>query len=413
MAVPASTSQPSPRAASNLFQPLKIANGNINLEHRVIHAPMTRNRGVPLNPVSTPANPNRIWYPGDLMATYYGQRATKGGLIITEGVPVSLEANGMPGVCGIFTPEQVEGWKKVVDAVHSKGGYIYCQLWHAGRATIPQMTGSPSVSASATVWDSPSECYSHVPLGYDAPVRYSDHPPIEMSISHIKQTIRDYCDAARRAMTEVGFDGVEIVAHNGYLPEQFLSTNINKRTDQYGGTIAKRCAFVLELMDQLALTIGQQNLAIRLTPFGLFNQARSEQRVETWTFLCERLKQQLPNISYVSFIEPTHEQYFSKEEKMEFLRAWGLEDVTLDNFRAIFAPTPFFSAGGWDDQNCWDAIESGKYDGLLFARLFASNPDLVHRLRNGHPLTQFEQSRFFGPFDDNVAGYIDYPPFQE
>lgn len=98
---------------------------------------------------------------------------------------------------------------------------------------------------------------------------------------------------------------------------------------------------------------------------------------------------------------------------MEFLRAWGLEDATLEGFRAIFAQTPFLSAGGWDDRNSWNAIESGRYDGLLFARLFASNPDLVHRLRNGLPLAQFKQQRFFGPFDDNVAGYIDYPPFME
>lgn len=209
----------------------------------------------------------------------------------------------MPGVCGIFTPEQAAGWKMVVDAVHEKGGHLYCQLWHAGRATIPQMTGSPAVSASATVWDSPSECYSHIPEGYEAPVRYSDHPPVEMSIPHIKKTIQDYCKAARTAM-EVGFDGIEIVAHNGYLAEQFLSTNINKRTDEYGGSIEKRCTFVLELMEELANTVGEENLAIRLTPFGLFNQARSEQRVETWTFLCEKLKQQHPNLSYVSFIEP-------------------------------------------------------------------------------------------------------------
>lgn len=98
---------------------------------------------------------------------------------------------------------------------------------------------------------------------------------------------------------------------------------------------------------------------------------------------------------------------------MAFLRDWGLEDVTLDGFRAIFAQTPFFSAGGWDDQNSWSAIESGRYDGLLFARLFASNPDLVYRLKNGLALAQFEQQRFFGPFDDNIAGYIDYPSFKE
>jgi 2,4-dienoyl-CoA reductase-like NADH-dependent reductase (Old Yellow Enzyme family) len=134
-------------------------------------------------------------------------------------------------------------------------------------------------------------------------VPYVNHPPIELTVEHIKQTIDDYCKAARTAM-EIGFDGVEVHGGNGYLPEQFLSSNINKREDAYGGTPEKRCQFVFELMGQLAQTIGEQNLAIRLSPFGLFNQARGEQRVETWTHLCEGLKKDLPSLSYVSFIEP-------------------------------------------------------------------------------------------------------------
>jgi 2,4-dienoyl-CoA reductase-like NADH-dependent reductase (Old Yellow Enzyme family) len=209
----------------------------------------------------------------------------------------------MPGVPGIFTPEQAEGWKRVVEAVHAKGGIIFCQLWHAGRATIPQMTGSPAVCPSASVWDSPTECYSHPPVGSTEPVPYANYPPIEMSVDHIKQTITDYCRAAKTAM-EIGFDGVEIHGGNGYLPEQFLSSNINKRTDSYGGSPEKRCRFVFELMAEIAATIGEQNLSIRLSPFGLFNQARGEQRLETWTHLCEGLKKAHPALSYVSFIEP-------------------------------------------------------------------------------------------------------------
>jgi len=209
----------------------------------------------------------------------------------------------MPGVPGLWLQEQAVGWKKVVDAVHAKGGFIYCQLWHAGRATIPQMTGSPAVSAFASVWDSPDELYSHSPVGSDERVRYADHPPIELSLAHLKRTIQDYCNVARTAM-EIGFDGVELHAGNGYLPEQFLSSNINKRMDEYGGSPEKRCRFVLELMVELAKTTGEENLAIRLSPFGLFNQARGEQRVETWSYLCRQLKETHPRLSYVSFIEP-------------------------------------------------------------------------------------------------------------
>ncbi|KAJ5567322.1 hypothetical protein N7535_006628, partial [Penicillium sp. DV-2018c] len=393
---------------SALFQPLAISNGNIILNHRVIHAPLTRNRGEPLNPSSTPDHPNRIWIPGDAIVEYYSQRATKGGLIITEGIPPSLESNGMPGVPGLFTPEQAAGWKRVVDAVHAKGAIIFCQLWHAGRATIPQMTGLPPVSSSATVWDSPTECYSHPPVGSTKPVPYVNHPPIELTVEHIKRTIDDYCKAAKTAM-EIGFDGVEVHGGNGYLPEQFLSSNINKRQDAYGGTPEKRCQFVFELMNQLAQTIGQENLAIRLSPFGLFNQARGEQRVETWSHLCEGLKKDLPSLSYVSFIEPRYEQIFGAEEKDKFLESWGLLDVTLERFRKIFGSTPFFSAGGWNDRNSWGVVESGKYDGLLYGRYFTSNPDLVHRLKEKIPMADYDRTRFYGPFEDNLYHYTDYP----
>ncbi|CAG7972960.1 unnamed protein product [Penicillium salamii] len=398
---------------SGLFQPLTISNGHLTLEHRVVHAPLTRNRGEPLHPC-TPDHPNRIWVPGDVVVEYYSQRATKGGLIISEGIPPSLESNGMPGVPGLFIPEQAQGWKRVVDAVHAKGGIIFCQLWHAGRATIPQMTGSPAVCPSASVWDSPGECYSHPPAGSTKPVPYANHPPIEMTVEHIQQTIGDYCSAAKLAM-EIGFDGVEIHAGNGYLPEQFLSSNINKRHDVYGGSPEKRCKFVFELMAEVAKAIGEHNLSIRLSPFGLFNQARGEQRLETWSHLCEGLKRDLPSLSYVSFIEPViisyfrYEQIFGYEEKDKFLESWGLLDVTLDRFRKIFGSTPFFSAGGWDDQNSWGVVESGKYDALLYGRYFTSNPDLVRRLKDKLPLAAYDRTRFYGPFEDKAFHYKDYP----
>ncbi|KAJ6029475.1 hypothetical protein N7499_000623 [Penicillium canescens] len=392
---------------SGLFRPLTISNGKITLQHRVVHAPLTRNRGEPLK-ASTPENPNRIWVPGDLMVEYYSQRATEGGLMISEGIPPSLESNGMPGVPGLFIPEQARGWKRVVDAVHAKGGFIFCQLWHAGRATIPQMTGSPAVCPSASVWDSPTECYSHPPEGSTSPVLYAKHPPVEMTVEHIQKTIADYCAAAKTAI-EIGFDGVEIHAGNGYLPEQFLSSNINKREDGYGGTPEKRCQFVFELMSAVAATVGEENLSIRLSPFGLFNQARGEQRLETWSYLCEGLKKSLPALSYVSFIEPRYEQIFDVETKDKFLESWGLADVTLDRFRQIFGSTPFFSGGGWNEENSWGVVESGKYDGMVYGRYYISNPDFVRRLKEKLPLTPYDRTRFYGPFEDNAFHYIDYP----
>ncbi|OJJ45995.1 hypothetical protein ASPZODRAFT_117712 [Penicilliopsis zonata CBS 506.65] len=390
----------------SLFHPLPIANGRILLRHRIVHAPLTRNRGVPVHP-DAPGSPNRIWYPGDLMVEYYSQRATEGGLIISEGIPPSLESNGMPGVPGLFTPQQIKGWKRVVEAVHARGGIIYCQLWHAGRATIPQMTGSPAVCPSATPWDNPTECYSHIPVGETQPVRYADYPPVALTKKDIQRVIQEYVDAAVTAMEIVGFDGVEVHAGNGYLPEQFLSSNINTRTDEYGGSPERRARFVLELMGALARRIGEDNLAIRLSPFGLFNQARSLQRMQTWTYLCTQLNN-AHRLSYVSFIEPRYEQIFTSEEKDNYLAASGLRDITLAPFRAIWGDTPFFSAGGWDAANSAGVIESGRYDALLYGRYFTSNPDLVERLRRGSPLAPYDRTRFYGPFEDNAVGYTDY-----
>lgn len=317
----------------------------------------------------------------------------------------------MPGVPGIFLEEQAAGWKKVVDAVHAKGGFMYAQLWHSGRANIPQLTGSPILAPSAVPWDDPEETFPYPPPHSSEPVKLADHPPVEMTLEDIRRTITDYCTAARTAMA-VGFDGVELHAGNGYLPEQFLSSNANRRTDAYGGSPEKRCTFVLELMDELAAAIGADNLAIRLTPFGLFNQARGAQRVETWSHLCRQLKLQHPSLSYVSFVEPRYEQIFSVAEKQSFLDAWRLPDVDLSAFRAIFGSTPFFSAGGFNDENSWGVVESGRYDALVYGRLFLSNPDLVERLRQCWPLAAWDRSRFYGPFEDARVGYTDYPAYK-
>jgi 2,4-dienoyl-CoA reductase-like NADH-dependent reductase (Old Yellow Enzyme family) len=219
----------------------------------------------------------------------------------------------MPGVPGLFCPEQVRRWKDVVSAVHAKGGYIYAQLWNAGRASIPQHTGSPTISASATPYDG-DDCYSHPPPGSSTKVKYRDFPPTELSIEGIKKQIGDYVPAGKVAIQECGFDGIEIHGGNGYLPEQFLSSNINKRTDAYGGTPEKRCTFVIELMEELKEAIGEDKLALRLSPFGLYNQAKGTQRLETWGYLCRELKKRI-KLSYVHFIEPRYEQVHSLEEK--------------------------------------------------------------------------------------------------
>jgi len=320
----------------------------------------------------------------------------------------------MAGVPGLFDPAHLTGWKHVTEAVHAKGGYIYAQLWHAGRTTIEPFSGKPSVAPSVVPLEGPEGITGRTPPGYPGPVKYADFPPIELTKNHIKSTISDYCNAAKMAI-EAGFDGVEVHGGNGYLPEQFLSSNINKRTDEYGGSPEKRCRFVIELMNSLANAIGQENCAIRLSPFGLFNQARGEQRIRTWSYLCEQLKENVPNMSYISLIEPRYEQIHSCAEKDKFLSSWGLDPSTINLkfLRKIMGDTPFLSAGGWNDTNCSEAIESGDYDALLIGRYFTSNPDLVERLKLGKTLRMYERDRFYGPFEDRWRGYTDYPCWNE
>ena len=291
---------------SALVTPLAIANGRITLSHRIVMAPMTRNRGVPLHLTK----PNRAWAHDDLGVTYYSQRATRGGLIITEGIYPNLEASASPCVPGLFLPEQVPGWKAVVDAAHEKGGFIYAQLWHAGRSCLPHFTGSPALCPSATPFEGDHEARYAPPdddsggPGSGDRVKMKDFPPKEMTKADIKRTIEDYVSAAKRAVGECGFDGVEVHGGNGYLVEQFLSTNINKRTDEYGGIIDGYCRFPLELMTALADAIGGENLAIRLSPFGLFLQSYGENRLEIWSHFCRKLKENVPKLSYIHFIEP-------------------------------------------------------------------------------------------------------------
>lgn len=317
----------------------------------------------------------------------------------------------MPGVPGLFREEQVKGWKEVVDAVHAKGGYIYAQLWNAGRASIPQHTGMPTISASATPYVD-GECYPYPPPGESTQVKYEDFPPTQLSVDGIKEQISDYIKAAKAAVEQCGFDGIEIHGGNGYLPEQFLSSNINTRTDAYGGSPEKRCTFLLELMSALKEEIGENKLALRLSPFGMYNQARGTQRLETWGYLCRELKARM-QLSYVHFIEPRYEQVYSLEEKEKYLESWGFPDIDLKLFRDIFGDTPFISAGGWNDKNCWGVLEEGTYDALAIGRLFLSTPDMIERLKKGLPLNQYDRSRFYGPFPEPEIGYTDYPTYEE
>ncbi|KPI38265.1 12-oxophytodienoate 3 [Cyphellophora attinorum] len=400
------------RSESALFTPLSISNGRIELAHRIIMAPMTRNRGVPLYLT----RPNRAWAHDELGALYYGQRATPGGLIITEGIYPTVEASASPCVPGLFDDKQVPGWTAVVNAVHGKGGYIFAQLWHAGRTCLPHFTGKPAMSSSSTPLDGDQEARYPPPdddsgsPGTGQRVKLRDFPPQEMTYSDIKRTIDAYVSTAKRAMDQCGFDGIEIHGGNGYLLEQFLSTNVNKRTDEYGGTIEGYCRFPVELMTALADAIGGENVAIRLSPFGLFNQSYGEQRPEIWSYLCRALKQKISNMSYIHFIEPRFEQIIDTTSKDSYLKSLG-GNISIKPFQEIMGSTPFVVSGGYNDTNIWGVIESGNADAISIGRYFTSNPDLVARLREGKELRKYDRDRFYWIDEPRERGYTDFEPF--
>ncbi|KAI0483342.1 hypothetical protein GGR56DRAFT_671117 [Xylariaceae sp. FL0804] len=430
-------------SSSKLFTPLAIANGRIELQHRVVMAPMTRNRGVPLSSSDegdTPsAAPNRVWVPDELVALYYEQRASPGGLLITEGIPPSIEASGMPHVPGLFHAAQAAGWRRVVSAVHGRGGFVYAQLWHAGRATVPQMTGTAApLSASATPWDDADEKYPFRDPATGEKVAYRDHPPVAMTADDMRRTVADYVAAARTAM-DVGFDGVEINGGNGNLLDQFLHSNINRRTDAYGGSVENRCRFPLELVSAVAAAVGAGNVGLRLEPACLYQHTRGAERVETWSHLCRRLAEGLPIeqqdggsgeeeekrrrrlglLSYVHFIEPRFDRIESEAEREGFYASWSLPERPVSNepFARILraAGIPCLSCGGWGgDGAAAAAVDEGRWDAVVFARWFASNPDLPSRLRNGHPLAEYDRSRFYGSWDGvRENGYTTYPTYEE
>ncbi|KAB5549633.1 hypothetical protein GE09DRAFT_966658, partial [Coniochaeta sp. 2T2.1] len=259
-------------------------------------------------------------------------------------------------------------------------------------------------------------------------VAYRDFPPEEMGREDMETPIIDFVQAAKRAVGEVGFNGVEINGGNGNLLDQFLHSNINTRADEYGGSPENRCRFSLELISAVVDAVGASNVGVRLEPTGLYNHTRGAERVKTWTYLCQELKKKYSGpdgndrLSYVHFIEPRFDRIESEKEREGFYSSWrvGKDQVSNEPFQKIFPDggnkIPCFSCGGWDGEN-WKGLVAGEgkgWDALVFAKWFASNPDLPERLRRGVALHAYDRSRFYGAWDGvREKGYTDYPTYEE
>jgi len=363
----------------HLFSPLKV--GPYQLKHRVVLAPLTRMRA---------AKPSLA--PRPLNAEYYAQRATPGGLLIAEASPVAATAFGSPGIPGIYSDAQIEGWKKVVDAVHARGAFIFLQLWHVGRVSHSsfqpegQLPVAPSPVAISEEFKTSTADGKIVPY----------ETPRALETDEIPAIVESYKQAARNALA-AGFDGVEVHGANGYLIEQFLQSRSNLRTDRYGGSIANRVRFLLEVTKAVVEVWGANRVGVRLSPYGIANGSGEAEPMPLYSYAIEQLNPL--GLAYLHFIEPRSSGAGRAEVN------WQGVPSAMVLYRPLWKGV-LITAGGFTGEDAEAAIAEGHADAIAFGRIFISNPDLPLRLRHGYPLTPYNRKTFYG---GDVEGYTDYP----
>ena len=359
--------------SSFLFKPLEL--GKIDLGHRVVMAPLTRMRADRESDV-----------PNDLMLEYYRQRASGGGLIVSEATTVSATARGYLGAPGLYTEQQADGWKAIVDAVHGKGGRIVSQLWHVGRTShVSLASGLAPVTASV----GPYEGMAFTADGW-TPVS----PARALSTDELARIIADYAAASWRAK-DAGFDGVEIHAANGYLIDQFIQDGSNKRTDLYGGAIRNRARLLMDVVDAVRGVWGDGRVAVRLSPSSNFNGMSDSDPDATFSEIASMLD--LKGLAYLHVVEP---RVSGSQEVAD-----GLKPVAARDLRRYFSG-PIIAAGGFDGPEAESEIARSDVDAVAFGRHFIANPDLPERLRRGVRLNPYDRATFYG---GDARGYIDYP----
>lgn len=363
-----------------LFEPLNV--GSMRLSHRIVLAPLTRCRALKSVPV-------------EMSIQYYSERATEGGLMISEGTIVSPHGFGYPCTPGIFTAEQVEAWKPIVKAVHDKGAKIFCQIWHCGRASHQHyQPDGESLPVSSSAVAIQGQCFSLKSM------QMEDYPvPRALEKHELPGIIEEFKQAAINSI-EAGFDGVEIHGANGYLLDQFMKDGINKRTDEYGGSIENRCRFPLEVAEAVVSAIGADRVGYRLSPFGEgFLDASDSNPVETVSYMIKQLNKL--GVCYIHCVEPRVVGNMDKEPD---------SSLSLAPFKDLCKDTVFIASGGYLPDNARDAIKNGHADLVAFGRWYLSNPDFVKRAKLGAPLNEYDRSTFYtqGP-----EGYIQGYPMLE
>jgi N-ethylmaleimide reductase len=345
--------------------------GPLSLQNRMVMSPMTRSRAI--------GN-----VPNALMATYYGQRSSA-GLIITEGIAPSPNGLGYARIPGLFSAEQTDAWKPVTAAVHAGGAKFIAQLMHTGRVSHPlnmppgaRVLAPSAIAAAGQMWTDQAQMQA-------LPV------PEAMTTAEVRGTIEEYVVAAKNAVA-AGFDGIELHGANGYLIEQFIRPTSNTRTDAYGGSIERRARFVLEIVDAVSVAVGRDRVAIRLSPYGTFNDMPGyEAMEEDYTYLAEQLE--VRGILYVHVLDHS---------------AGGappVPDAIKATFRRHFSES-LILAGGYDSARAEADLAAGRADAISFGIPFLANPDLPTRFKAGAALNAPDFSTLYTPGE---KGYTDYP----
>jgi N-ethylmaleimide reductase len=363
----------------SLFSPLKI--GPYQLGHRLVMAPLTRMRAEKPGLAPRPLN-----------TEYYAQRTTPGGLIIAEASPIAASGFGSPGVPGIYSEQQIKGWREVVDAVHAKGGLIFLQLWHVGRVShssfqpggvLPVAPSAVAISATLKTATADGKVTTY-------------ETPRALETGEISGVIDAYRQGAQNAL-KAGFDGVEIHGANGYLIEQFLQSHSNLRTDQYGGSIENRTRFLMEVTQAVIEVWGADRVGVRLSPYGVANDSGEPDPMPLYSHAIKSLDPL--GLAYLHFVEPRSSGAGRAEVNHQNVPS------AMVLFRPMWSGV-LISAGGFTGETADAAISAGHADAIAFGRIFISNPDLPRRLQHGFPLTPYDRATFYG---GEAAGYTDYP----
>ncbi|WP_087750330.1 alkene reductase [Paraburkholderia caledonica] len=364
---------------AKLFNPVQV--GAYTLSHRVTLAPMTRLRTT---------QPGDV--PSAMMADFYAQRASDGGLEIVEAASVSVQARSYLGAASIYHDDQMEGWQAITKAVHAKGGRVFLQLIHGGRQSHVEMTGGVDPVAPSVV------PFDGVAVTKDGFVPASPHRALD--IDEIPGIVEDFRAAAQRAK-DAGFDGVELHAANGYLVDQFIQDGTNQRSDSYGGPIQNRVRFLRETLEALISVWGAERVGVRISPSGEWGGISDSDPEATFSYVASVLDSY--KIAYLHVIEPR----VKGDDTLHHDHA----PVATKYLRKHFSG-PIIAAGGFDRESAIAIVESGDADLVAFGRHFSSNPDLPYRLKYDLPLTPYVRAAFWGGSEKAYSDFLTYEESQ-